>query len=290
MILFLIWIVISITVSLTNLAAYVKVFIILFLFSYLVIRQVGYYHFSRAKKEIQRGHIEEAKLHIDKALSNKLSSTAKLDIERLLFSIDEYQKAAEVLESLIHDCFDPEIKTAALGDYATIKWKLGKIDEAIQILEDMREHAIHSDNFIINLSTLYLEKGRIEDAAELLKDIDRNSSFGLIDNKIECNILLGKWNEAEELSEILFPTDHFPRFPEAFLHRALIMVHKGRIEDAVLLLTKSQDLTFSQYSLLSRDYLKKIAVALEDKIKRKHVIDIMLSDTHNLFTGRLTQF
>ncbi|MGN1190381.1 MAG: tetratricopeptide repeat protein, partial [Candidatus Ornithospirochaeta sp.] len=248
MLIFIACVVIAIVVSLTNINTVLKIVIIIIPFIFLAIRQLGYYHLSRAKENIKRNQNDKAKIHLTKALRHSLSSYKKLEIERILFSIGEYEKAYEIAECLKDDD-NSEIRSTALCDFALIKWKMGNVDEATEILESLLDNN-PSDNILrLNLSTLYLEKGRINDAVELLKDVDKDSSFGLIDNKVECCILLGEWKEAEVLSDILFPTDCFPKFPEAFLHRAVIKLHNGKIEDAILLLEKAKSLSFSQFSL-----------------------------------------
>lgn len=286
MIIFLFCIVNTIVVTLTGLNIILKVVIITIPFIYLIFKQLGYYYVSKAKKDIQIHRLEDARKYFDKALRHNLSSTKKLEIERLMFSIGDFAKASEVALSLRDDA-SLVVRRASKGDHALIRWKQGNIEEAIKILEELNSETNADNNLILNLSTMYLEIGRIQDAEYLLNDIDCHSSFGLIDNKIECYILLEKWNEAEDLSDILFPTDNFPKFPEAFLHRAVIEIHKGNIEDAVLLLSKAKNMPFSMFSLLSSEYIERIIMNLETEKLKDSYVDFLMHNLHLLFIGRI---
>lgn len=169
---------------------------------------------------------------------------------------------------IAHSPGTPEAKTATVT-LSMGYWVKGELDRAIALLEDLKATGFEDKTMDINLSTYLLEKGQIEKARQIIDDCESKEtlSHGMMDNKLWAFILSGEYEKAIPLvSELM--EERKPKFPEAYLHSAQVMVHQGRITKAVEYIEDAIEQHFSLNGTMGQDYLKKLSDGLQDSRNR----------------------
>lgn len=182
---------------------------------------------------IKLGHIEEAAIEIDKALEGTV--------------VEADKKSLTVTKALV-------------------LWKQGKVDEAIQKLEELLI-TYENTNVYATLGFLYIEKGDYNKALEFnLRAKDFNSSNPIIlDNLGSTYYLLGDYSNAlETYNEVM---KNKPNFPEAFYNYAKILEIKGDLEKALYMVRHSLTLRFWSTSTVKKEEIEAYLSELEAKEK-----------------------
>lgn len=148
-------------------------------------------------------------------------------------------------------------------------WVKGELGKAISTLEELRQKGYANSTLDINLTTYLLESGEADRAMELLRQNEESGTLtnGLLDNKLWALILKGRYAECGPIVTELMD-ERKPRFPEAYLHSAQVMIHEGRIEKAIEYLDKGCMQQFSANGAMGKSFLEKLSAGLGDSGSR----------------------
>jgi tetratricopeptide (TPR) repeat protein len=147
--------------------------------------------------------------------------------------------------------------------YALIKWKQGKLDDAILMVEDVHNNFRCSTAYE-SLGYLLILKGDYEKALEFnLEAYDYDSANDvIIDNLGQTYYFMKEYDKALEIYEKLTKKDL--AFAEPYYYYGLTLDAKGRREEGIQMLEKA--LTFKE-SFLSSVTKSKIQDTLQDMKK-----------------------
>lgn len=136
------------------------------------------------------------------------------------------EEAESVLNAFLASGPEGRGKLDAQMNLALVRWKQGRLQEAVAMLEEIHEQ-IKTTVLYGSLGYLYIEAGDLDRALRYnLEARDYNDSDPVIlDNLCLTHIRRGEWEQAEEVCQSLMALS--PKFPEAHYHHGLILLHKG---------------------------------------------------------------
>lgn len=188
---------------------------------------------NKAHEASNQGDMKKAVQLIEEAVRlNRKQPAIMASYAYLLLKDGQIEKAEEAIETVRKMDGADNLKTSIVITHALIRWKQGRLDEAIDMLEELHGQ-LQNTLLYGSLGHFYVEKGDLDKAlAYNLEAFDYNDTDGVIlDNLVITRILRGEWQEAEEAVDKLMELR--PKFPEAYYHRALIKEHKGDLEGAL---------------------------------------------------------
>ena len=245
--------------------------ILLFLF----IRR-GYIYFYRAAMAYKKGDEDKVWYNFEKALKSGVDYERSTSIGSVYIQSGDAKRGVEILERVINSP-----KAVAFSKSASVicsmgYWRLGEKEKAIKILTDLKESGYRDDNLSINLETYYLELGMLKEAKKEITDGRKNNTEnnGLLDNRGWYYIQMGFWQKAQEVYDELID-DRNARFPEAYLHGAQVSIHYNDIEQAVDRLGWSSSKSFSMTCMVSKEYIGKLMLGLENPATREEFAKAM---------------
>lgn len=120
---------------------------------------------------------------------------------------------------------DPRLKQSTILNLAILRWKQGRFDEAIEMVEKSKEEFKNTGVYQI-LGYLLMSKGDLEKSLALNTEAHEfNKSDAVIaDNLAETYYFLGERDKAEAIYEDISDT---VKFPEALYYYGLILWDKG---------------------------------------------------------------
>ncbi len=171
--------------------------------------------------------------------------------------IDEANKLFNLIAM---DKLKPNERAKLKESHALAVWKMGQIDDAIEMLEYVH-NSYKSTTTYGSLGFMYIHSGNLEKALEYnLEGYEYNSDDGIIvDNLAYTYLKLKDYENAEKYYNKLLELD--PRFPDGYFEygRYLIDVKNER-EKGIELVKKALDCRFSFLSMFTRrdvlDYLE----------------------------------
>ena len=162
---------------------------------------------------------------------------------------------------------DERFKYNSILNLAILNWKKGDIDEAIDIVENIRDDYQSSIMYEI-LGYLYIAKGDYEKALAFNKEAyDYNRDDNVItDNLAQSYYFLGDFDQAEALYE---DTIDYIKFPEAHYYYGILKWKKGDYLAAYEALSTSVRLKVSFLSIVDKDMLTEKFEALKKEMAEK---------------------
>lgn len=183
---------------------------------------------------------------------------------------DDAQFGKEILEAIVAKYPGTDLANTSKVAMSMAYWRLGDLQGAIDILEEVRESGFSDKNLYINLGTYLLEKGEYKRAKKIIDESKKvgPESPGVTDNKGWYYIATGEWNNAKKLYEEL-TEDRKPKFPEAYVHAAQVQVHFGNYEGAIDLLERALSQKFVLTAGVSVDIIEDMLEGLRNPATRK---------------------
>lgn len=180
------------------------------------------------------------------------------------------QYGKEILESIIAKSPGTELADTSKVAMSMAYWRLGDLQGAIDLLEDVRESGFSDKNLYTNLGTYLLEKGDYKRAKKINDEAKKlgPESPGITDNRGWYYIATGDWNNAKKVYEEL-TEERKPKFPEAYVHAAQVKIHFGEYEDAIDLLERALGQKFVLTAGVSADIVEGMLDDLRDPALRK---------------------
>lgn len=146
---------------------------------------------------------------------------------------------------------------------ALVVWKEGRLNEAIEMLEDVTKEYVTSMTYQ-SLGLLYILKRDKEKAMNYcLEAYEYNPDDNVImDNLAEAYALCGETEKAMETYEELLSRN--PYFPDAYYGYGMLLMQNGRREEGLAYIEQSLGKKFSFLSALPRERVERIYFANRD--------------------------
>lgn len=250
------------TVYITNHAAGIAL-LILFA-AYLIYSRRSYYYSVRAAKLYSAGMTDEALRLYEKAAKIKSSTPrVKHSYAYLLLKNKQVEESLKVLDDLLASSISEADKNNTKLTYSLAKWKSGKLDEAVEILEGMYPN-FKTTILYENLGYLLILQGNYERALEInLEGFEYNNSSNVTcDNLGETYYHLGDYAKSAEIYEDLVKKE--PKFPEAYYHYALTLLKLEEPAKALENLKKALEFPESYLSNITHEDIKNTIKQLEN--------------------------
>ncbi len=147
---------------------------------------------------------------------------------------------------------------------ALVKWKEGRLDEAIEMLEEVTQEYVTSMTYQ-SLGLLYILKRDKEKALSFcLEAFNYNPDDNVImDNLAEAYALCGDKEKAMETYEALLKRN--PHFPDAYYGYGILLMQSGRQQEGLEYIGQSLTKKFSFLSALPRERVESIYFANKEE-------------------------
>lgn len=237
---------------------------VLLLLLFVFIRR-SYIVFAKASTAMKMHDYEKGFKLLDKALAIGLDEERQVLVGQANIQQGDAQHGIDILDKVINSPKKSNFKESAIVTRSMGYWRLGQRDKAIESLEELRKTGYKDDNLSINLEAYYLETGNLKKAKAIITESRKGGveNNGLMDNRGWYYILAGEWKKAEEIYNELID-ERNARFPEAYLHAAQVNIHNNDILKAIDRLGWGTSKLFSRTCTVTREYLEKIILGLEN--------------------------
>ena len=247
----------------------------------------GYGYFYRAATLYKNGNSEKVWILMEKALKVGVDNDRKVSIGSAYVQVGDPKRGIEILEKVMADPKAGSFRNTAAVTCSMGYWRIGEVDKAIGILEELRESGYKDDNLSINLESFLLAKGDLKRAKELItarrkEGVENN---GLLDNRGWYYIQMGNWPKAKEVYDELID-DRTAKFPEAYLHGAQVSVHFGDTAQAVDRLGWGISKRFSEICLTRKAYLEQLLSGISNPKTREAFCKAMDEAAVNVSNSR----
>lgn len=220
-----------------------------------LLNRSGYYA-SRANIAYSRGQKDEALKWFERAAAyDNASPLVRISYGYLLLRNGQTERAEEQFTKALKMNLPREAKRNAELNMGLVLWKKGKLDEAIQRMEnvydDYKTTALYG-----SLGYLYIEQGDLDRALEFNQEAYEfnDSDAVILDNLGQTHYLRGEYERAVEIYERLLEKN--PAFPEPYYHFGKVRLAQGKLEEAKRYLQKALELPIHHLNTVTREQLE----------------------------------
>lgn len=176
----------------------------------------------------------------------------------------ETQRAEEIYNHLLSQNLKPELRLKLRSDLAVLYLKTGRIDEALEELEDVTVHYINTTTYG-TLGYLYLLKDNRRKAEQYNKEAYAYNSEDpvILDNMVQLYIKMGRFDEAKKYGDKLI--EKKPYFVEGYYDTAYVYMKLGDFEKAEEIFEMGKDCRITFMSTVKEDELARFKKALSEK-------------------------
>ena len=176
----------------------------------------------------------------------------------------EVEKSEAIYKKILSQNLRPELRLKVRANYAVLLLKTGRIDEAVEELEEITLNYINTTTYG-TLGYLYLLKNNRKKAESFNKEAyDYNSSDPVIlDNCVQLYIKLGRFSEAKKYADELI--EKKPYFAEGYYDSAYVYMKLGDYDKALDLIEKAKICRITFMSNISEEDILEFEKNLNDK-------------------------
>ena len=274
-------------VFLLKINIWVKVGIdVLLILLFLYIRR-GYIFFYRGAVAINKGPAEKIWPNFEKALKAGVDTERQLMIGSAFVQRGDAARGLEILEKIIANPKAGDSAKTATVTSSMGYWRLGDMDKAIKVLEELQATGYRDDNLSGNLESYLLERKDLEGAKKAIDTgrPEKTETNGLMDNRGWYYIQSGEWDKAKEVYDELID-DRNAKFPEAYLHGAQVSIHENDIEQAIDRLGWGVGKKFFGTCMFTKEYLEKLLLGLQNPKTREAFAKAMEENHVDISIGK----
>ena len=274
-------------VFLLKINIWVKVGIdVLLILLFLYIRR-GYIFFYRGAVAINKGPAEKIWPNFEKALKAGVDTERQLMIGSAFVQRGDAARGLEILEKVIANPKAGDSAKTATVTCSMGYWRLGDMDKAIKVLEELQATGYRDDNLSVNLESYLLERKDLEGAKKAIDTgrPEKTETNGLMDNRGWYYIQNGEWDKAKEVYDELID-DRNAKFPEAYLHGAQVSIHENDIEQAIDRLGWGVGKKFFGTCMFTKEYLEKLLLGLQNPKTREAFAKAMEENHVDISIGK----
>ena len=183
----------------------------------------------------------------------------------------ELDKSEKLTKEILKQPMSDKDKINLNLNYSIIMWKKNKIDEAIEILNNLYENNFKTTIVYQNLGYFLLLKGNYEETLKFNLEAYEydGTNTGILDNLAQNYFYLGNYEKAIELYEKLMESK--PTFATAYYCYAQALAKKERYEEALENLNKGLQCKFNYLSITKKEDLEKLIAEIKPKISENSI-------------------
>lgn len=215
-----------------------------------------------AKRAFGKGENEKAiKIYKVAGTVGNLNVGNKLTYAYILLRSGEVDDALFELNKLLpYTRANTDMRYRVKNLIALTYWKQGKLDDAIEELEEIFADGFKKTLFYQNLGMLYNLSDDTEKALRFNEEAYEFNSDDIIilDNLADANRRSGNLRKAEELYEEMMAKENKPKFPEAYLGYAKVLAETGKKEKAIEMAEEALTKPFNFLSAVTKEEAEEI--------------------------------
>ena len=247
----------------------------------------GYIYFYRGAMAMNKGPLDKTWANFEKAIKAGVDTERKVMIGSAYIQRGDASRGVEILEKVIANPKAGDFAKTATITCSMGYWRLGELEKAISILEDLSATGYEDDNLSVNLESYLLE---IKDLKRAKQAMDsgrpkKTETNALMDNRGWYYIQKGDWDNAKNVYDELID-DRNAKFPEAYLHGAQVSIHEGDIQQAIDRLSWGISKKFFYTCMFEKEYMEKILLGLENPRTRDAFAKAMEENRVDLSIGK----
>ena len=178
-----------------------------------------------------------------------------------------YDQAERLFNAALSLQKDKGVIARCKTNMALLLWKQGKIDEAVEMMEEV--YGEYKSTVVYgNYGYLLLEKGDLQKALEVnLAGYEYDSTNDIIcDNLVQNYYMLGQYDESLKYAEEM--VERNPAFPIPYYNYAKTLIAVGEKEKACDMLKKAIELPFSGVAAVTKEDVENLLLSLEEELNR----------------------
>ncbi|HEX2944508.1 MAG TPA: tetratricopeptide repeat protein [Clostridia bacterium] len=210
----------------------------------------------KGSKAYSQGMTDEAVKWFGKAFATKKASVrTSVSYAYILLKSGELEKADDTMKQILKNNQNSPDLPYIKSIMALVLWKKGKVDKAVEMLEEVIQ-VYKTTSVYGSLGYLLILKGDLEKALQFnLEAYSYNSSDKIIQDNLGQNYyLLGMYDKANEIYKPLI--EKAPRFPEPYYSYSLLLLATGHRDEALDYMKKALDYKFTFLSTISREEIE----------------------------------
>lgn len=271
-----------------NISIWFKIAIdVLLILLFLFIRR-GYIFFYRGAVAMNKGPEEKIWPNLEKALKAGVDTERQVMIGSAYVQRGDAARGVEILEKVMANPKAGDFANTATITCSMGYWRLGELDKATEVLEELQASGYRDDNLSVNLESYLLEKKDLKGAKKAIDKgrPEKTESNGLMDNRGWYYIQKGEWEKAEAVYDELID-DRNAKFPEAYLHGAQVSIHNNDVEQAIDRLSWGISKKFFGTCMFTKEYMEKILLGLQNPKTREAFAKAMEENHVDISIGKL---
>ena len=259
---------------------------VLLILLFLYIRR-GYIFFYRGAVSMNKGPQDKIWPNFEKALKAGVDIERQLMIGSAFVQRGDAARGLEILEKVIANPKAGDSAKTATVTCSMGYWRLGNLDKAVEVLEELQATGYTDDNLSVNLESYLLEKKDLKGAKKAIDKgrPEKTETNGLMDNRGWYYIQKGEWDKAKEVYDELID-DRNAKFPEAYLHGAQVSIHENNVEQAIDRLSWGVGKKFFGTCMFTKEYLEKLLLGLQTPKTREAFAKAMEENHVDISIGK----
>jgi len=213
-------------------------------------------------RKVYRKDSESAMKWFERAEKRKMNIGQMELYAYYLMREGKVEKSEEIYKKLLAAPLRPELRLKIRAEHAVLLSKTGRIDEAIEELEEITVHYTNTTTYG-SLGYLYILKDSVRKATNYnLEAYDYNSDDPVIlDNLTQLYIKLGDFKKAKKYADEML--DKKPYFAEAYYDSAFVYMKLGDISRAKELLEDARCCRLTFMSTVKEEDINALSDAIE---------------------------
>lgn len=224
---------------------------------------------TKGSKAYKAGNTDMAIIYFEKAVNHPFAKPfIKSSYGYVLLREGRLEEAEPYLvEATQEETKDKRLKYNNILNLSILHWKKGDVDEAIRLVEDIKEDYRNSIMYEI-LGYLYIAKGDYEKALSFNQEAYEfnQDDFVITDNLAQSHFFLKDYDEALKLYDLVIEEI---KFPEAHYYYGLIQWHNENYLEAYHALEKATRLKVSFLSIVNKAMIDDKFSLLQEEMKTK---------------------
>lgn len=242
---------------------------------YLIYKRIPDIYMLRASRALKKGEVDKAFALMEKSLgTGRMPYNYKLYYAYAALRYGRTKKSERLFNMVLNAPASEQQKLDAKCSYSMFLWKTGRLDEAIEMLEDVYEKMKNTAVYG-RLGFFYIEKAQKSDGAGMDKAVSFNEEAydynsddpSICDNMALCHLYKGEADKALEIYEALMEKEI--KFPVIYYNYALALEAAGKTEKAVSMLEKALTFKFSALAAVGLETVEAKLGELKQKLEKK---------------------
>ena len=238
---------------------------------YVIIKFIPFMFKNKSRKCFLEGEYKNAVAYYEKAMKySSINFDSKMEYIRILLRAGEFEKAQQIIDSLLSHKLEPKKRNIAILERAMCYYKNGNLEEAYNDISELYDDGYRSMTLYGMLGYFKILKEPMSDdtfnfCCEAYDYADDNRD--ICDNMLICYYNRGEYEKAKEISDIIIESE--PKFVEAWYHAAQIDVAIGDYKSAKEKLDRIHECNRSAMTTISEKDIEELISSVNAKLEEK---------------------